>query len=247
MFGVGRGAYCAHALTRLLGTVGVLPDLMDYVLAAYAVPRTRRSPQDWRRVTMLAARLAGHREIGVPVQFLGLWDMTSVPGRHAAHEAVTNVVAGRHAVAIDGRHGSGRLVSSPESVEEVWFRGAHCDVAGGRGACSPLADIALDWMLDGAIQAGITVRHDSHRAAPTPSEYDALAGSVRTISLRRLPATPLVHASVDMYLRAHPQYWRRLPAEVVWADTDWLARSERLVQAEPAAAVEPAVLTAAAS
>jgi len=48
LFGVGRGAYCAHAMARLLGTVGVLPDLMDYVLAAYAVPRTRRSPQDWR-------------------------------------------------------------------------------------------------------------------------------------------------------------------------------------------------------
>ena len=59
MFGVGRGASCAYALTRLLGTVGVLPDLMDYVLAAYAVPRTRRSPQDWQRVTRLAARLAG--------------------------------------------------------------------------------------------------------------------------------------------------------------------------------------------
>jgi uncharacterized protein (DUF2235 family) len=247
MFGAGRGAYCAHALTRLLGTVGVLPDLMDYVLAAYAVPRTRRSPQDWRRVTLLAERLAGHHEISVPVHFLGLWDMMTVPGRSAAHEPLTNVVAGRHAVAVDGRHGAGHLVSSPESVVEVWFRGAHCDVAGGRGACWPLADIALDWMLDSAIQAGITVRHDSHRAAPTPSEYDALAGSARTISLRRLPAGPLVHASVDMYLRAHPEYWRRLPAEVVWADTDWLARSERLVHAEPAAAVEPAVLTAAAS
>ena len=80
MFGVGRGAYCAHALTRLLGTVGVLPDLMDYVLAAYAMPRTRRSPQDWQRVTLLAARLAGHREIGVPVQFLGLWDMVEGAG-----------------------------------------------------------------------------------------------------------------------------------------------------------------------
>ncbi len=105
MFGVGRGAYCAHALTRLLGTVGVLPDLMDYVLAAYAVPRTRRSPQDWRRLELLAARLAGHREIGVPVQFLGLWDMVNVPGRQAAREPVTNVVAGRHAVAVDGRLG----------------------------------------------------------------------------------------------------------------------------------------------
>jgi uncharacterized protein (DUF2235 family) len=248
MFGVGRGAYCAHALTRLLGTVGVLPDLMDYVLAAYAVPRTRRSPQDWRRLELLAARLAGHREIGVPVQFLGLWDMVNVPGRQAAREPVTNVVAGRHAVAVDGRVGPRHLVAAPDCVEEVWFRGAHCDVAGGPGACWALADIALDWMLDGAVQAGVTVRAACHREAPAPSEYDALAGSARTISLRRLPASPLVHASVDIYLRAHPEYWRRLPAHVVWADTDWLARSERLVQAEPSAApVEPAVLTAAAS
>ena len=250
LFGVGRGAYCAHALTRLLGTVGVLPDLVDYVLAAYAVPRTRRSPQDWRRVTLLAARLAGSREIGVPVQFLGLWDMVNVPGRQATSEPLTNVVAGRHAVAVDGRHGpfAGHLVSSPECVDEVWFRGAHCDVGGGPGACWPLADIALDWMLDGAVQSGVTVRGASQCEAPAPSEYDALAGSARTISLRRLPASPLVHASVDIYLRAHPEYWRRLPAEVVWADTDWLARGERLVQAEPPAVrVEPAVFAAAAS
>jgi len=34
----------------------------------------------------------------------------------------------------------------------------------------------------------------------------------------------------------------------VWADTDWLARSERLVHTEPAQVpAEPAVLTAAAS
>jgi len=249
MFGVGRGAYCAHALTRLLGTVGVLPDLMDYVLATYALPRTRRTPQDWRRVRLLAARLAGKREIGVPVEFLGLWDMVKVRGRQATCEPLTNVVAGRHAVAVDGGHVplAGQLVSSPECVEEVWFRGAHRDVARGPGACLPLADIALDWMLDGAVHAGITVRGTACDA-PTPSEYDALAGSAQTISLRRLPASPLVHASVDVYVRAHPEYWRRLPAHVVWADTDWLARSERLVHAEPRAApVEPAVLAAAAS
>jgi hypothetical protein len=162
---------------------------------------------------------------------------------------VTNVVAGRHAVAVDGGNGSlaGRLVDAPECVEEVWFRGAHCDVAGGRGACWPLADIALDWMLDGAVQAGITVRDGSRCEAPAPSEHDALAESAHTISLRRLPASPLVHASVDVYLRAHPEYWRRLPAHVVWADTDWLARSERLVDAGPLTAIEPAVLIAAAS
>jgi hypothetical protein len=221
---------------------------MDYVLAAYAVPRTRRSPHDWRRLRMLTARLAGHREIGVPVEFLGLWDMVSVPGRHGAGEPLNNVVAGRHAVAVDGRYGPHHLVSSPETVDEVWFRGAHCDVTGGPGACRPLAEIALDWMLDGAVRAGVAMRDAGHAEAPAPTEFDALAGSARTISLRRLPANPLVHASVDMYLRAHPEYWRRLPGRVVWADTDWLARSERLVQTESQAEpAEPPVLAAAAS
>jgi hypothetical protein len=174
--------------------------------------------------------------------------MVAVPGRHASREPLTNVVAGRHAVAVDGRYGPRHLVSSPESVDEVWFRGAHCDVAGGPGACWPLADIALDWMFDGAVRAGVIVRDEKHCEAPAPSEYEALAGSARTISLRRPPASPLVHASVDIYLRAHPEYWRRLPAHVVWADTDWLARSERLVHAEAhAAQAEPAVLVAAAS
>ena len=103
-------------------------------------------------------------------------------------------------------------------------------------------------MPDGAVQAGVTVRDGSRCEAPAPSEYDALAQSPHTISLRRLPASALVHASVDVYLRAHPEYWRRLPAHVVWADTDWLARSERLVDARlTTAPVEPAVLTAAAS
>jgi T6SS, Phospholipase effector Tle1-like, catalytic domain len=235
MFGVGRGAYCAQALTRLLGTVGVLPDLMDYVLAAYALPRTHRTPQDWQRVTRLAARLSGRREIGVPVQFLGLWDTVAVPGlrRQPTPEPLTNVVSGRHAVAIDGGQGP---------------FGAHCDVAGGPGACWPLAEIALDWMLDGALAAGVAVAAGRRYTAPAPSELNALAESARTISMRKLPANALLHASVDMYLREHPEYWRRLPAHVIWADTDWVARSERLVHAgQPPAPAEPALLAAVAS
>jgi uncharacterized protein (DUF2235 family) len=253
MFGVGRGAYCAQALTRLLGIVGVLPDLTDYVLAAYALPRTRRTPQDWRRVTRLAARLSGRREIGVPVQFLGLWDTVRVPGlrRQSASEPLTNVVSGRHAIAIDGGQGpfgERSIASVSERVEEVWFRGAHCDVAGGPGACWPLAEIALDWMLDGALAAGVAVPAGSRYTAPAPSEFDALAGSARTISMRKLPASALLHASVDIYLREHPEYWRRLPAHVIWADVDWVARSERLVHSEPAPEpAEPAVLAAVAS
>jgi hypothetical protein len=223
---------------------------MDYVLAAYALPRTLRTPEDWRRVAHLAARLSGQREIGVPVQFLGLWDMVKAPGLpRQSPEALTNVAAGRHAVAVDGGHGPfGEHLLGSEQMEEVWFRGAHCDVAGGPGACWPLADIALDWMLDGAVRAGVKLRAGSRYETPAPSQFDALAESARTISVRKLPANALVHASVDIYLRSHPEYWRRLPAHVVWTDVDWLARGERLVGAELSAApAVPVVLAAAAS
>ena len=251
LFGVGRGAYCAQSLTRLLGTVGLFPQLMDYVLDAYALPRTRRTPQDWNRVRRLAARLTGRRDIGVPVEYLGLWDTAKLPGLPRDSEPLINVAAGRHAVAIDGGYGpfgEHLVASGSDRVEEAWFRGAHCDVAGGPAACRPLAQIALDWVLDGAIRAGVAVRPGSRHLGPAPSEFDALSGSAHTISIRKLPANALVHASVDIYLRAHPEYWRRLPAHVIWADMDWLARSERLVRAEPTTApVLPELLTAAAS
>ena len=257
MFGVGHGAFCARELSRLLGTIGLMQahrdDLVDYVLATYALPRTHRTPQDWQRLTQLAARLAGQREIAVPVQFLGLWDTVKVPGvrRSSAAGALSNVVAGRHAVAIDGGNGplAEHLVTpEDERIDEVWFRGSHCDIAGGARACWPLADIALDWILDGARRAGALVRTESRYERPTPTELDALTEGARMISFRSLPANARVHGSVDVYLRAHPDYWRRLPGRVVWADSDWLARSERLVRtAEPVPAAERSALAAIAS
>ena len=186
-----------------------------------------------------------------PYGFWG-WDTVRVPGlpKLSPADPLSNVVAGRHAVAIDGGYGpfgEHLVAAGNDRIEEVWFRGAHCDIAGGTGACWPLADIALDWVLDGAVRAGATVRAGDRNQAPAPTDLDALAGSARTISCRSLPPDSLVHASVDIYLRAHPEYWRRLPARVLWADVDWLARGERLVRtAEPlSAAAEPNTLAAA--
>ena len=90
-------------------------------------------------MNQLTARLVGQREIAVPVQFLGIWDTMKLPGLAAPSTADTlaNVVAGRHAVAIDGGYGPfGEHLVAPgnERIDEVWFRGAHCDIAGGSGA-----------------------------------------------------------------------------------------------------------------
>lgn len=244
LFGAARGAYCARSLARLLGTVGVLrgpdvagwtaADFREYVFSAYAMPRTPRSAPDWQRVGRLAAQLSGRGDIAVDVDYLGLWDTAVVPGlpRPHAPDPLLNLKAARHAVAIDGGYGTlgvRSLWPSVDSVEEVWFRGAHCDVAGEPNACTPLADIALDWVLDGAVRAGAVVGPSNRHRGPSPCAVDALAGSAHTVSFHRVPADAAVHASVQTYLRAHPSYWRRLPARFVWADLDWDARAERLM------------------
>jgi len=91
------------------------------------------------------------------------------------------------------------------------------------------------------VKAGAKVRK---HPGPAPSAVDALAGSVRPVPFRKIPTDAVVHASVECYLRAHPSYWRRLPACVVWADPEWDARSERLmpVPSEPVPA--PAMVAA---
>ncbi|MFS0899084.1 phospholipase effector Tle1 domain-containing protein [Mycolicibacterium litorale] len=241
LFGVGRGASCARELARLLGTIGVWHDrrdhLLDYLLDAYVLPRTDRTAADWARVGRLAAVLTGRREAAVPVRYLGLWDAVTVPGVARPTDELANVAAGRHAIAIDGGRFGERVGAT--TVEEVWFRGAHCDVAGTRGACWQLADIPLDWVLDGAVRAGARLRGGCR--LPTPTEFDALAGSSHPLSMRKVPEDARVHASVELYLRAHPQYWRRLPARVEWADAEWLARGERLVHTHAPLPIAPAV------
>lgn len=244
LFGGGEGGHRAGELATLLGTVGLLPahsdDVLDYALATYVLPRTARTPQDWRQIRVLAAQLFGDRDPAVPVRFVGLWNATATPGTKHHMGPLPTVESGRHAVAVDGGR---RTMRYPESLDEVWFRGSRGDVIGGTGACWSLADIALDWMLDGAIAAGLQV-HD-HGACPT--DLDALAGTAPAIGRRRAPLDAKVHASVEVYLRSHPHYWRRLPARIEWTDVEWLARGERLVHTPVTEAVQRDILTAVAS
>ena len=237
LLGAGRGAYCARSLARMLGAVGMLPDssenVLDYALGAYAMPSISRTPREWNQINRLVSAFAGQRDVAVPVHFLGLWDTVKVPGapRLSTDDSLGNVVSGRHSVAIDGGFGpfgECRVSTDDDTIEEVWFRGAHCDVVGGPNAYWPLADITLDWMLDGVVKAGAIVADTDVQRPPAPTELDALAESARSLRFRRVPDDALVHASVDVYLRAHPDYWSRLPARIVWTDVDWAARAERM-------------------
>jgi hypothetical protein len=253
VLGADHGGYCAQALARLLGMVGVLPetwsDLVDFALDAYAVPTTNRSAKDWQLVRRLIGNLNGGNDIAVPVAYLGTWDATRAPGLPAPPaDAPANVLAGRHALALADVGPSPQLVPTPsDAIEVVWFRGGHCDLAGGPGACAPLSGIALEWILAGALAAGARLDGAARCAAPAPDHADALATSAYD-TWRKLPGDARVHASVEVYLQAHPEYSRRLPSRTAWVDGDWLARGERLVIFQPAASgapSSPAVATSA--
>jgi uncharacterized protein (DUF2235 family) len=259
LLGAGRGAYCARALARMLGTIGILDErsdhVVEYALAAFALPSNGRTSSDWAQIKRLARALSDGRDVAVPVHFLGLWDTVKVPGTPAVcvNESLGNVVSGRHAVAIDGGlgpFGECRIVGNPD-IEEVWFRGTHCDVVGGPNAYWPLADITLDWMIDGLVTAGAVLIDGDVERAPAPTELDALAEGAPSLRFRKVPEDALVHASVDVYLRAHSDYWRRLPYRIMWADLDWAARAERMPCLDTAPAVraeeDSNALTAVAS
>ena len=259
LLGAGRGAYCARALARMLGTIGILDErsdhVVEYALAAFALPSIGRTSSDWAQIKRLARALSDGRDVAVPVHFLGLWDTVKVPGTPAVcvNESLGNVVSGRHAVAIDGGlgpFGECRVVGNPD-IEEVWFRGTHCDVVGGPNAYWPLADITLDWMIDGLVTAGAVLIDGDVERAPAPTELDALAEAAPSLRFRKVPEDALVHASVDVYLRAHSDYWRRLPYRIMWADLDWAARAERMPCLDTAPAVrakeDSDALTAVAS
>jgi hypothetical protein len=75
---------------------------------------------------------------------------------------------------------------------------------------------------DGAQQTGR--RCSAVRAVAAPEHQEPVAGlpyattSPGATSSGHEHVDALVGARVDIYLRAHPEYWRRLGAQVVWVD-----------------------------
>ena len=122
----------------MLHLIGVMrpgaDNLVRYAVSNYARTNPQWADQDWHQARQFASIMsqeaAGHHS--VPVTYLGLWDTVKAPGilRRSMEWPFTrelpNVLAGRHAVAIDERRRPFReyLVEPNQSaIEEVWFAG----------------------------------------------------------------------------------------------------------------------------
>ncbi|WP_343729455.1 DUF2235 domain-containing protein [Duganella sp.] len=175
LFGFSRGAYAVRSLSCFLEEVGLL--LKDYL---HEVPRAYRlySSGDAEGIARLGHHLqaltgfarAGDGIYRLPVHMMGVWDTVGAMRFTDNHvhfraddeviDVPENISHVRHALALHElreqfqplfwkvRQGSG------QSLEQVWFAGAHADVGGGYRPAA-LANIALEWMAWEAQQLGL--------------------------------------------------------------------------------------------
>lgn len=125
-----------------------------------------------------------HRCVPGDVHFLGVWDTVGAMGlpsrgplgwltrrRHHFHDVClgSNVRHACHALAINERRAAfepslwrGPCPPQVESVQQVWFPGAHSNVGGGY-VDAGLSDLALKWMVENAARQGLQI--DPHYLA----------------------------------------------------------------------------------
>jgi uncharacterized protein (DUF2235 family) len=181
IFGFSRGAYTARAVTALLHMYGLLQPGNE-ALVPYAIrmmmaitnlraKKSSDSDQKTKEYFDLGAQFRDHfGRSGCNLHFVGVWDTVSSVGwienpvRLPHTSSNPDIQIGRHAIAIDERRAFFRTNlwrpvapgGGPKDLKQVWFPGVHCDVGGGYPESeSGLSKIALQWMLNEAIAAGL--------------------------------------------------------------------------------------------
>lgn len=184
LFGFSRGAFIARTLAGLVGHTGILRKEHEHFLnEALRLYIEDADPAHSR----LAAYLQGlqKRSPGfepsapLPIHFIGVWDTVASVGwpedvtprllgtilRHWSMAQRTTLPAhithARHALALhELRHDFEPTLwtgcTPAQSLEQPWFAGCHSDV-GGSYEQRALADVALSWMQQCAVQRGLQV------------------------------------------------------------------------------------------
>ena len=180
MFGFSRGAYTVRAVASLLHMYGLIPrgnePLVPYAIRMLSAINRKGTQEAKSEYFALAeefkATFGTLREC--KPWFVGVFDTVSSVGwienpvRLPYTANNPDIELGRHAVAIDERRAFFRTnlwrpqgdpsASGPGDLKQVWFPGVHSDVGGGYPESeSGLSKIALKWMLDEAVAAGLAV------------------------------------------------------------------------------------------
>jgi uncharacterized protein (DUF2235 family) len=176
LLGFSRGAYTARSLAGLIRNSGILRrDELHRVDEAYALYRHRGKPPASEEAREFRAKFAVEAE--TPIRFIGVWDTVGALGIPLSGIGLISVVNRRwqfhdvtlsrtvrsafQALAIDERRRPFKPTlweqqadAVDQELEQVWFRGVHCDVGGGYPDAT-LADIPLLWLAERAQSCGL--------------------------------------------------------------------------------------------
>lgn len=170
IFGFSRGAYTARSLAGLIGLAGILTpaNLGSDLAKAIDIYREKDigRAEKLRRIDALGFE----QRRPARIRCVGVWDTvgslgipgdrgrTFLGGKYYFHDVELGdyVDVALHAVAVDEKRSAfsptlwvsedGRPLGDGQTVEQVWFAGAHSNV-GGSYRDSTLSDITFDWMV----------------------------------------------------------------------------------------------------
>lgn len=162
VFGFSRGAYTARIFCWLVCKCGLPADVDQCaVLFQYFLSRVRGRTAPAELDGKIAEWRKSHEYSAPPIELLGVWDTVKTADFGSDdlefdHKLAKNVQRAYHAMALDElRTLFPVLRFQPDPrVREVWFAGNHCDVGGGYSE-DGLSNIALQWMLDRAMEHGL--------------------------------------------------------------------------------------------
>ncbi len=174
MFGFSRGAFTARVLAALIHNFGLLEDHSCH-LAPYLWQTINdfSSFAKFKKDSATIKNLFSQKD-KVEIEFMGLFDTVSSVGIFERFKVFPytdknpSVKHSRHAVSIDEeRNAFPELLLRPDKndVVEIWFPGVHRDVGGGDESHPGLPNTTLNWIVEQAHIAGLTI--DTTRADTT--------------------------------------------------------------------------------
>ena len=221
LIGFSRGAYTVRALAGLLDGYGLLcrgnEGHLPYAWRLYREQHSKSGRRVRRSINPEIDAAEAFKETfshtDFKLHFVGVWDTVSSIGWIYTPLRLFNVarnktiVTGRQAVSIDERrcfyHDNLWGESLPgQDIQQVWFAGVHSDVGGSYPQpTAGLANIALQWMLVQAHNAGIRL---------VPERVSLVLGDLTAA----YPAVQPLYAKPESSPVHHSLNWKWWPLEI---------------------------------
>jgi uncharacterized protein (DUF2235 family) len=179
LFGFSRGAFTARSISGLINQFGILrPEMESMIPTLLYTYFADRKGNEYKAIAEQTTSLfVDPSSRYVEIQFVGVWDTVASVGmppfgaKFAATPTINKkrFIHVRHALALDEHraqfrprpyvenNGTGYVTErgTPATLDQRWFRGAHCNIGGGYTAGeTQISDHAFAWLVSEAVNDG---------------------------------------------------------------------------------------------